>query len=119
MESICNEELFSKLSNEYFLLNSKIESINIKVKYGKLYVIIRFFNSFTSISRLRLSITDIKEYAFCYQSNTNFYIVETFKLLKYNDMYYFSFDPNEEVMNEPSEHDNDLIIAGKIEGCFF
>lgn len=34
-------------------------------------------------------------------------------------MYYFSFDPNEEVMNEPSEHDNDLIIAGKIEGCFF
>lgn len=118
MESICNEELFSKLSKEYFLLNSKIEGINIEMKNGKLYIFINFFNSHASITRLRLSITDIKEYAFYYQSNTNFYIVETFKLLKYKDMYYFSFDPDEEVMDEPSNHDNDLIIAGKIEGCF-
>lgn len=118
MKSICNEELFSKLSREYFLLNSKIEGINIEMMNGKLYVIIHFFNPFTSVSRLKLSITEIKEYAFYYQSNTHFYNVETFKLLKYKDMYYFSFDPDEEVMDVPSEHDNDLIIAGKMEGCF-
>ncbi|WP_419699085.1 hypothetical protein [Mucilaginibacter sp. NFX135] len=48
----------------------------------------------------------------------NFYYVETYKLLKKDELFYVSFDPEDETSLDISENDQDFILFGGFEGYY-
>jgi hypothetical protein len=97
------------LDAEILRINIFIESkgklcIEIDFKYRKQY--------------LRLRFVDIKEYSFYHTDIYNFRYVECFKLIKVDEFFYLSLDPEDEFSQLPSENDQDLIVCKNIEGYY-
>ncbi|MGN6395783.1 MAG: hypothetical protein ACTHMI_09475 [Mucilaginibacter sp.] len=69
-------------------------------------------------SVLRLRFTEIKEYSFYWNSRFSFYNVETYKLIKKENLFYVSFDPEDETLLDISGNDQDFILFGGFEGYY-
>ncbi|MFC0514002.1 hypothetical protein ACFFGT_07330 [Mucilaginibacter angelicae] len=64
----------------------------------------------------RLRFSDIREYSFYHRHDHHFRYVENFSLLKSGDLFYFTFDPEDERLMAISENDQDFILFGSFEG---
>ena len=113
-----NDNLFELLRTEISILSSQITGFNIHVKDFSLIIEVDIKLLYGKEECLKLIFSDIKEYAFYHNSNYTFYNVEAYKLLKKENLFYISFDPEEEDISNISKDDNDLILCGDIEGYF-
>ncbi|WP_419788812.1 hypothetical protein HDF24_07475 [Mucilaginibacter sp. X4EP1] len=60
----------------------------------------------------------VKEYSFYWNIRHSFYHVETYKLIKKEDLFYVSFDPEDESLLDTSEGDQDFILFSEFEGYY-
>ena len=79
----------------------------------QLYIEIDFAYSDQNSTRLKFS--DIKEYSFYHHHDHQFRYIENFNLLKINNLFYFTFDPENEEASTISENDQDYILFGHFE----
>jgi hypothetical protein len=103
-----NEILFELIqTGKMRIRDSEVTRINIFLENWELCIEIDFEYFEKEYFRIRFS--GVKEYFLYYNSNYTFYIVEAFKILKNNDLYYITFDPEDERDAEISENDQDYI----------
>ncbi|WP_423147024.1 hypothetical protein [Rubrolithibacter danxiaensis] len=112
-----NNALFELLKTDISIVSSQIIGLNIHLQNFTLTIDIDFIMSKVIGGHLKLTFTDIKEYSFYHNSDYTFYNVEDYKLLKKGDLFYISFDPDNENASSISKDDNDLILCGDIAGC--
>lgn len=113
-----DDVLFGRLSKDIYIVSSSIRSFNIFVdnKDDKLIIEIDFKLLYNLDSILKLRFVGIKEYSFSWNSTHSFYYIETYKLIKKENHFYISFDPEDEVLSGISENDRDFILFGSFEG---
>jgi len=110
-----DNELFDLLKSfQVRILDSSILKINIFIQDHQLFIEMDFAPIKGEIFRLRFY--DIKEYSFYHRHDHHFRYVENFSLLKSGDLFYFTFDPEDERLMAISENDQDFILFGSFEG---
>ena len=115
-----DEVLFELLKDvEIRILDSMIKKINIFTQgVEDLYIEIDFDYSQYKGYYLRLRFSGIKEYSFYHSNLHTFRYVECFKLIKDNELFYLSLDPEDEFSTVASDIDQDLIVCSSFEGYF-
>ena len=111
------EELLSRIADEFTLLSSQVKGINLySNEVGVLVGEILFELLYSKKEKkLKLILTDIREFSFFYTSDYDFYNIERYKLMKIDNGYYISLDPFDE-SEEISADDQDFIKCQNIEG---
>lgn len=114
-----NEEALEILTIEENIRDSRIYRFDIYENDKECLIIDVYLELIHSqrSKNLKIRFIDVKEYSLYYEANRYFYYIETFKFLKYNDIFYISFDPVDE-SEMISEEDQDYIKASSIEGFF-
>ncbi|MCS3530752.1 hypothetical protein [Chryseobacterium sp. JUb7] len=99
--------------NNNSLISTIIEEIKLsKDEFGELQIQITIskFSKKSNFSKINLLFNDIVEFNFYYNSDYNFYNIEDYKLLYFNNQIYLSLDPDQSIKDK-SEHDSDFILA--------
>jgi hypothetical protein len=114
-----NESLIDVLIKENYIRDARIYKFELyenQVESVSIDIYIKLINK-KGYSELKLTFTNVVEYSFYYKSDRYFYYIETFKLLKFSDGFYASFDPIDEskIIND---EDQDYIKAMSVEGYF-
>jgi hypothetical protein len=113
-----DNELFDLLKSfQVCILDSSILKINIFIQDHQLFIEMDIAPIKGEIFRLRFC--DIKEYCFYHRHDHHFRYIENFNLLKSGDLFYFTFDPEDERLMAISENDQDFILFGSFEGYLF
>jgi hypothetical protein len=111
--------LLERLTSDIYILSSSIKSFNIfTTDEDELIIEVVFELLYNPGSFLKLRFMGIKEYSFYWNSTYNFYYVETYKLIKKQDLFYISFDPEDETSLDISEADQDFILFNGFEGYY-
>jgi hypothetical protein len=119
MEFIGKDHALFEQLNKIYIISSTIRRFNIfTTDDSKLVVELEFQLRYAPGAILKLRFLEIKEYSFYWNSKYNFYYIETYKLLKKNDLFYLSFDPEDETTLDISENDQDFILFGSFEGYY-
>jgi hypothetical protein len=115
-----NDVLFKQLKDvEIRILDSMIKKINIFTQETEgLCIEIDFDSSQYQNCYLRLRFSGIKEYSFYHNDTHLFQYVECLKLIKHNELFYISLDPEDEFSVIASDNDQDLVVCRFIEGYF-
>ncbi|MES2274751.1 MAG: hypothetical protein V4592_01930 [Bacteroidota bacterium] len=118
-----DEALFELIKNgKIALRDSKIKRINVFIEEIEgfegsevLYIEIDFADRSYLGQYLRFRFSGINEFSFYHHYTHNFRYVENFTLLKHENQYYFSFDPEDERSLTISENDQDIILFENFE----
>jgi hypothetical protein len=114
-----NENLFKKLCSEIYIISASINQFNIFVNAeGGLVIEIGLELLYNEQSHCKLTFSKIEEYSFSWNSKFNFYNIEQYKLLRKENLFYISFDPDEETGDEISDTDHDFILFADFEGYY-
>ena len=108
--------LFEILNSEIYIINSSITRFNISTTDERGINIDVDFELSPNSAILKLKLLTVKEYSFYWNDRYNFYYIETFKLLKKENLFYLCFDPANESSLDISENDQDFILFGSFEG---
>lgn len=109
------DRMFDLLNEDHFLLDSIVSRVDIYQLNYRLVVDIYFRLMHGKEKSLMLRFGKVSEYQFYYSSNSTFYNVESFKLLKSDSLFYLSLDPDE---SNPSilSSDQDIVLSETLEG---
>ena len=108
MEVGKDDILFELIKNRKVQIrDSNIAGFNIFLENWELCIEIDF--QYFEKEPFRIRFSGVEEYGFYHNSTYTFYIVEAFKILKDNDLYYTTFDPEDERDSRASENDTDFI----------
>jgi hypothetical protein len=114
-----DDALFEQLTTSIHIISSSIQRFNIfNDGQNGLAVEVDFRLLYTPKHFLRLRFLAVKEYSFYWNSEYNFYNVETYKLVKKGELFYISFDPEDEASPKISENDQDSILFSGFEGYY-
>ena len=114
-----DDVLLEQLMSNIKIISSSIRRFNIfKTDVDGLVIEADFELLYDPGSVLRLRFTEIKEYSFYWNSRFSFYNVETYKLIKKENLFYVSFDPEDETLLDISGNDQDSILFGGFEGYY-
>jgi hypothetical protein len=111
-----NDSLIESFSDKFNILDASICSISVHSNNTDPVIDINLKLSYPQNTYMKLSFFGIKEYCFYWNEKFTFYNIEYYKLLKTDDnMFYISFDPNNEESGI-SKDDQDFILSENIEG---
>lgn len=110
-----NDELMHILLTQEYMPNAVISSINIFLKDYALCIEVNFKINNLNEKEMTVLFQGVEEYGLNYSSSSFFYNVEMFKLLKFDELYYISFDPYIDDLSNRSTMDNDLILFENFE----
>ena len=107
-----DDDLFELIKDGVIrILDSEITRINIFEESVLIFEVDLTFKA----NLVRLRFKGIKEYSFYYNSTHIFYNVECYTLIKNDNLFYISFDPEDERSAIILENDNDFILCESIE----
>lgn len=111
--------LFELLTQELSILSSKITAFNIKTKDDFFIIEVDINLLYSKGDCLKLIFSKISKYAFYNNSVDDVYYIEDYKLMKKNNLYYISFDPDSNDLTDVSDDDNDFILCESMEGYIY
>ncbi|SEP38561.1 hypothetical protein [Mucilaginibacter sp. OK283] len=111
-----DHSLFEKL-NKIYIVSSSIRRFNIfTAEDDNLVVEVEFKLLYDLGAILKLRFLGIKEYSFYWSSIYHFYNVETYTLIKKDNLFYICFDPEDESSLDILEGDQNFILFTGFEG---
>ncbi|HEY4197370.1 MAG TPA: hypothetical protein VGM63_17635 [Mucilaginibacter sp.] len=103
-----NDALFELVQNGKIRIRDCVVSrFNIFLENRELCIEMDF--KYFERESFRIRFSGVTEYCFYHNSNYTFYIIEAFRILRDSDLYYITFDPEDEKNPQISENDNDFI----------
>jgi len=119
MEFIGKDHALFEQLNKIYIISSSIRRFNIfTTDDDKLVVEVEFKLLYDPGAILKLRFLGIKEYSFYWSSIYHFYYVETYTLIKKDNLFYICFDPEDESSLDILEGDQDFILFGSFEGYY-
>jgi len=107
--------LFDILKKDGRLISSSIVRIDVFIENFELIIEVDLKLIYSEENSIRLRFSKVKEYSFYYNSNYRFYTVESYKLIMHGNLFFISFDPEDETSCSISENDQDSIMYGSFE----
>lgn len=103
------------LTDENSIISGKVRLVSIYLQENRLFLDIQISLMYSKqFDTMLIRLEDVIEYSFYYNSNSNFYYIEEFKLFKADQYTYLSLDPFDSSSKEIDEKDNDFAIAKEI-----
>jgi hypothetical protein len=109
--------LYNLLKNEIHIGDGRIQSIHIYLIKDLLTIDVDISLHFGKGKALKMRFVDVKEYFFKHNEFYEFYNIEDYKLIKQDNLYYISFDPDMG-LEDASPIDGDIIVCKSIEGYY-
>ena len=113
-----DDVLFEILKKDIKIISSSIIRIDVFKQGFDLIIEVDIKLLYSKDKYIKLRFGGIKEYSFYFNSNHIFYNVESYKLIKDNNLFFISFDPENEMSLSASDNDQDSILCSSFEGYF-